>query len=47
MTEYWHGFLDAALLLPLTIGYGFFMRGLWRGAIGYPPDNWIERLLAR
>jgi len=47
MNDFWNGFLTASILIPLTVGYGFFMRGLWRGAIGYPPANIIERWLSR
>lgn len=46
MSEFWQGFVTASVLLPLTVGYGVFLRGLWRGSIGYPPDNFIERLLS-
>ena len=46
MTDYWHGFFDAALLIPLVGWYVFFVRSLWRGAVGRLPVNWLERWLA-
>lgn len=40
--QFWMGFLLGLIVMP----YALFLRGLWRGAIGYPPDNAVERLLS-
>ena len=39
-------FLMGFSLGLIAIPYALFLRGLWRGAIGYPADNFIERLLS-
>lgn len=41
--QFWMGFSLGIIAIP----YALFMRGLWRGAIGYPADNCIERLMLR
>ena len=39
-------FLMGFSLGLIFVPYVLFLRGLWRGGIGYPPDNFIERLLS-
>lgn len=39
--QFWIGLLLGLIAIP----YALFIRGLWRGAVGYPPDNYVERWL--
>ena len=39
MLNFWVGFAMGLMVIP----YVLFLRGLWRGAIGYPAENIIER----
>lgn len=40
--QFFMGFSLGIIVMPWLL----FMRGLWRGAIGYPPDNVIERMMS-